>query len=327
MAWTHHFLNQKPWHPMNFKNRMRAWEAEQDKAEATKAKEKAQAEFDAEQEYLKTLSYLSAEEQQRYREVQSVSFMYTKPPGLDAALARDAEVEKKKSSQQQQQQQQQLQGRASTANAANAGGGGGGGGGGGALGRPDGPGGSSGRDADPQQERSAIVERLREDPFAAMLAAREALHNNPRLVVSRRQQQREAGVFGGLTADNPNQQLLGEEPGMSGQGMDAELELLMQLPPDQQLKALKRISKRRKKEEQERKLREAEAVLRAAGYDLSGMAAIAGGSGSGGAKHSGSEHKKKRSKSIKGHKHKDGGKSRKAKRRRDSDSPSSSPSG
>ncbi|GIL92247.1 hypothetical protein Vretifemale_19800, partial [Volvox reticuliferus] len=123
-----------------------------------------------------------------------------------------------KSSQQQQQQQQQLQGRASTANAANAGGGGGGGGGGGALGRPDGPGGSSGRDADPQQERSAIVERLREDPFAAMLAAREALHNNPRLVVSRRQQQREAGVFGGLTADNPNQQLLGEEPGMSGQG-------------------------------------------------------------------------------------------------------------
>ncbi|GIL54465.1 hypothetical protein Vafri_9992 [Volvox africanus] len=94
-AWTHHFLNQKPWHPMNFKNRMRVWEAEHEKSEANKAKEKAQAEFDAEQEYLKTLSYLSAEEQQRYREVQSVSFMYTKPPGLDAALVRDAEAEKK----------------------------------------------------------------------------------------------------------------------------------------------------------------------------------------------------------------------------------------
>ncbi|GIL54466.1 hypothetical protein Vafri_9992 [Volvox africanus] len=77
------------------RNRMRVWEAEHEKSEANKAKEKAQAEFDAEQEYLKTLSYLSAEEQQRYREVQSVSFMYTKPPGLDAALVRDAEAEKK----------------------------------------------------------------------------------------------------------------------------------------------------------------------------------------------------------------------------------------
>ena len=40
-----------------------------------------QAEFDAEQEYFKTLSYLGMEEQKRYKEVQSVSFMYTKPPG------------------------------------------------------------------------------------------------------------------------------------------------------------------------------------------------------------------------------------------------------
>ncbi|GLI61520.1 hypothetical protein VaNZ11_003900 [Volvox africanus] len=317
MAWTHHFLNQKPWHPMNFKNRMRVWEAEHDKSEANKAKEKAQAEFDAEQEYLKTLSYLSAEEQQRYREVQSISFMYTKPPGLDAALVRDAEAEKKKSS---QQQQQQLHGRGVAAEnggvttAATVGRSG-------ALGRLDGPGGSSGREADTQQQRSAIMERLREDPFAALLAAREALQNNPRLVVSQRQQQREGGAFGGLTADHPSQQLLGEEPGTSGQGVD-ELELLMQLPSDQQLKVLKKIAKRSKKEEQMRKLHEAEAVLRAAGYDLSAMEAVAGGGSSGGVKHSGREHKKKRSKS----KHQQGGKSRKGKRRRHSDSPSPSSS-
>ncbi len=50
----------------------------------------AQAEFDAEQEYLKTLSYLSPEEQQKYTERQGVSFMYQKPPGYDAAMSKIA---------------------------------------------------------------------------------------------------------------------------------------------------------------------------------------------------------------------------------------------
>jgi hypothetical protein len=34
-----------------------------------------QAEFEAEQEVMKTMSYLSPEEQQRYKERQSISFM------------------------------------------------------------------------------------------------------------------------------------------------------------------------------------------------------------------------------------------------------------
>lgn len=51
----------------------------------------AQAEFDAEQEYLKTLSYLSPEDQQKYTERQGVSFMYQKPPGYDAAMSKAAE--------------------------------------------------------------------------------------------------------------------------------------------------------------------------------------------------------------------------------------------
>ena len=50
-----------------------------------------QAEFDAEQEYLKTLSYLSAEDQQRHRDRQGVSFMYQKPPGYDAAMSKAAQ--------------------------------------------------------------------------------------------------------------------------------------------------------------------------------------------------------------------------------------------
>jgi hypothetical protein len=46
---THNFLNQKPWHPSNFRNRVKTWEAQQKTLADQKEKEKAQAEFDAEQ--------------------------------------------------------------------------------------------------------------------------------------------------------------------------------------------------------------------------------------------------------------------------------------
>ncbi|KAG2447737.1 hypothetical protein HYH02_007197 [Chlamydomonas schloesseri] len=320
MAWTHNFLNQKPWHPMSFKNRMKVWEHEQDKTEKDKIKEKAQAEFDAEQEYLKTLSYLSPEEQRRYREVQSVSFMYQKPPGLDAALARDAEAEKKKAAQQATLEA----GPSSAAGAAGAGGSGAGvAGEGGAAAAAAGTAPAAAAAAaaapDPGPSRAAMVDRLREDPFAAMLAAKAALANNPKFALA---QPRDVGVFGGIRPDAHNQQLLTEDPvevGAAAQDGSAELEFLLGLPPDQQLKALRRIAKKRKKEEEERKLREAEAVLRAAGYDLTAMEAGGGGGKS-------SKHKKKRFKS-KGHKHKEEDKSRKSKkRRRGSDSGSGSDS-
>ncbi len=45
----------------------------------------SQQEFQAEQDYMKTLSYLSPEEQKKYKERQSVSWLYQKPPGMDAA--------------------------------------------------------------------------------------------------------------------------------------------------------------------------------------------------------------------------------------------------
>lgn len=104
---------QKPWHPMNFRNRIKTWETEQQAIQAQKEKEKAQvglgrikpssiaptcslisidktpllttavprspllkAEFDAEREYLQTVSLLSPEQQQQYRDRQSISFMY-----------------------------------------------------------------------------------------------------------------------------------------------------------------------------------------------------------------------------------------------------------
>lgn len=51
-----------------------------------------QAEFDAEQEKLKQLSYLSAAEQKKFADRQSLAFMYMKPPGYDAAQKRTEQV-------------------------------------------------------------------------------------------------------------------------------------------------------------------------------------------------------------------------------------------
>ena len=70
---------------------MRVFEAQEQAEKDAKARAEGKAEFDAEQEYLKTLSYLSPEEQKRYTERQGVSFMYQKPPGYDAAMSKAAE--------------------------------------------------------------------------------------------------------------------------------------------------------------------------------------------------------------------------------------------
>lgn len=40
-AWSHNFLNQKPWHPANFRNQAKVYEAEQNAIRAQKAKAEA----------------------------------------------------------------------------------------------------------------------------------------------------------------------------------------------------------------------------------------------------------------------------------------------
>lgn len=87
MAWTHKFLNLKPWHPMSFRNREKVYKAEQQQYESDVRKQRGQKEWAAEQEYLKTISMLSAEEQEKYKQRQSVSWLYQKPPGFDTAKA------------------------------------------------------------------------------------------------------------------------------------------------------------------------------------------------------------------------------------------------
>ena len=90
-GYNHKFLNKKPWHPKNKRNLTRVWEAEQAHHAAGKRKEKEKQEFLAEQEYLKTISMLSPEEQEKYRQRQSVSWLYQKPPGLPAAENNDGD--------------------------------------------------------------------------------------------------------------------------------------------------------------------------------------------------------------------------------------------
>ncbi|MEW5314656.1 MAG: hypothetical protein WDW38_006132 [Sanguina aurantia] len=88
-CWSHAFLNQKPWHPLNFRNQMKRFDAEQKAFDDEKALEIAKAEFEAEQDMMKTMSYMSPAEQQRFKDRQAVQWLYMKPPGLDAALAKE----------------------------------------------------------------------------------------------------------------------------------------------------------------------------------------------------------------------------------------------
>ncbi|KAF6259871.1 hypothetical protein COO60DRAFT_966344 [Scenedesmus sp. NREL 46B-D3] len=161
-AWSHNFLNQKPWHPLNFRNQIKKYEHEQKAVQDFKIREAAMAEWQAEQERQATLGFLSQEEAKRQRDRASIQFMYQKPPGLEAALVRDRELADKKQREEASaaaaaaagdgSQQQQLQPGSAAADQA--------------------------QQREQQQEalrqRQQQLDRLREDPFAAILAARSA---------------------------------------------------------------------------------------------------------------------------------------------------------
>ena len=76
---------------MNFKNQARVWEAEQRHLDSERRTAEVRAEAEAEEEYMKTVALLSTEAQEVYRQRQSVSFLYMKPPGYDAALGQGAQ--------------------------------------------------------------------------------------------------------------------------------------------------------------------------------------------------------------------------------------------
>ena len=64
----------------------------------------SQREFETEQEQFKSLSYLSTDEQKKYKDRQSLAFMYMRPPGLEAALKREEDALKKKDTEQKDTQ-------------------------------------------------------------------------------------------------------------------------------------------------------------------------------------------------------------------------------
>ncbi|XP_021763818.1 uncharacterized zinc finger CCHC domain-containing protein At4g19190-like [Chenopodium quinoa] len=91
-AWSHNFLNQKPWHPLSYPNQRRKWIAEQTHSQRQRRAEEIAREYSQEQEYLRQTSLLSQKEKEKVDIMQAVSFMYVRPPGYNAESAKAAEI-------------------------------------------------------------------------------------------------------------------------------------------------------------------------------------------------------------------------------------------
>ncbi|WIA19492.1 hypothetical protein OEZ85_004103 [Tetradesmus obliquus] len=291
-AWSHNFLNQKPWHPLNFRNQIKKYEHEQKAIQDFKTKEAAMAEWQAEQERQATLAFLSPAEAARQRDRASIQFMYQKPPGLEAALARDRELADKKQREQAAAaaaveagdgSQQQLQpGSAAPGSAAAAA--------------------EQAQQREQQQEalrqRQQQLDRLREDPFAAILQARSALQKSEKFVMKTVE-----GAFGGVAPGSENQLLLGdgeeEEQQQGGGEIDEAEALLASLDPAERQAVLAALDKKRRRAEKAARLEQAQELLRSAGIDPAAAAAADAG---GGSSRSHKRHRKESSKHSKRHK-------------------------
>ncbi|PNY12724.1 putative zinc finger CCHC domain-containing protein [Trifolium pratense] len=93
-AWSHNFLNQKPWHPLSYPNQRRKWIAEQTHAQ----RERKTEEYAQEQEFYRQTALISKKDKEKVELMQAVSFMYVRPPGYNPESAKAAELndEKKK---------------------------------------------------------------------------------------------------------------------------------------------------------------------------------------------------------------------------------------
>eukprot|EP00879_Flechtneria_rotunda_P006982 GHRR01007329.1.p1 GENE.GHRR01007329.1~~GHRR01007329.1.p1 ORF type:complete len:284 (+),score=150.69 GHRR01007329.1:951-1802(+) len=249
------------------------------------------AEWQAEQEKTATLAFLSPAEAKRQKDRASISFLYTKPPGLEAALARDREAADKAQREKataaakgEEQQQQQLQAAAAGASSS---------------GKPPLPGTQQQQKQQHQEqllERQRQLDRLREDPFAAILTARCALQKSDKFVLRVVE-----GAFGGTTPGAENQLLLGDE-GQQEQGMEQQEEaneverLLASLDPEEREQVLQALDKKRRKEERAARLKQAQELLRSAGLDPEAVTAANGErkrkQKHKSSKHSSSKHKK-----------------------------------
>lgn len=91
-AWSHSYLNQKPWHPLSYPNQRRKWIAEQQNAQKERKAEEVAHEFAQQQEFFRQTSVMSKKEKEKVEALQAVGFMYMRPPGYNAESARAAEI-------------------------------------------------------------------------------------------------------------------------------------------------------------------------------------------------------------------------------------------
>ncbi|KAJ8499048.1 hypothetical protein OPV22_009600 [Ensete ventricosum] len=91
-AWSHSYLNQKPWHPLSYPNQRRKWIAEQTHSNHAHRAEEVAREFAQEQEFFRQTALFSKKEKEKVEMMKAVSFMYVRPPGYNPESAKAAEI-------------------------------------------------------------------------------------------------------------------------------------------------------------------------------------------------------------------------------------------
>nr|XP_027082958.1 uncharacterized zinc finger CCHC domain-containing protein At4g19190-like [Coffea arabica] len=102
-AWSHSYLNQKPWHPLSYPNQRRKWIAEQTHAQRERRAEEVAREYAQEQEFFRQSALISKKEKEKMETMKAVSFMYVRPPGYNAESAKAADMADERKKQEQEQ--------------------------------------------------------------------------------------------------------------------------------------------------------------------------------------------------------------------------------
>jgi hypothetical protein len=86
-AWSHSFLNQKPWHPLSYPNQRRKWIAEQIHTNRARRDEEVQRELAQEQEFFRQTALFSKKDKEKvciYKD--AVLLFYTSQLLMDTSL-------------------------------------------------------------------------------------------------------------------------------------------------------------------------------------------------------------------------------------------------
>lgn len=76
-AWSHSYLNQKPWHPLSYPNQRRRWIAEQTHANRARRQEEVAREFAQEQEFFRQTSLFNKKEKDKVTYCFAILFAFS----------------------------------------------------------------------------------------------------------------------------------------------------------------------------------------------------------------------------------------------------------